>query len=580
MPKTEIQVGSTDQTITVALRDVNGSPLTGKAYNTSGLTCYYRKGATGAVTALTLATQTVTGAHSDGGFVELDATNMPGDYRLDLSDTMVAALGGLRIFFNGIAGMNPEPVDIAVVAYNPQDAVRMGMTALPNAAHDAAGGLTTLMNAIDDFLDTEVAAIKAKTDNLPTDPADQSAVEAAITAAAMTAAGIRTALGMASANLDTQLAALAGYIDTEVAAIYNRIGAPVGASLSADVAAVNALVTAAAIRAAIGLAAANLDTQVGDLPTNAELVAALAAADDAVLAAIATLQTYVDTEVAAIKAKTDNLPASPAATGDAMTLTGGAITTAAFAAETGLKPIRSGTAQAGGATSITLDAGASAVDDFYNDTIGVYITGGTGAGQFRVITDYVGATKVATVDAWITVPDNTSTFALLTAAGGGGAGGGGGGLTAAETRAAIGMAAADLDDQLQAIDGQLAALTAPTVTYTTPVAPVTGDVVMIAGDDYTVATGQPLPWALTGAPDLTGATVDVVRVDEDETSFGWSVTVLNAGEATQTIRAEVTGAQTAALGSPTGTYTIPFRIKATFAGGGQRTLVDAEMTIT
>ena len=54
---------------------------------------------------------------------------------------------------------------------------------------------------------------------------------------------------------------------------------------------------AAGVRTAVGLASANLDTQ-------------LTAIDD-----------YIDTEVAAIKAKTDNLPASPAATGDAMTLT-------------------------------------------------------------------------------------------------------------------------------------------------------------------------------------------------------------------------------------------------------------------
>ncbi|HNA51873.1 MAG TPA: hypothetical protein PK594_13555, partial [Mycobacterium sp.] len=43
----------------------------------------------------------------------------------------------------------------------------------------------------------------------------------------------------------------------------------------------------------------------------------------ATAANLATLTAYVDTEVAAIKAKTDNLPASPAATGDAMTLTSG-----------------------------------------------------------------------------------------------------------------------------------------------------------------------------------------------------------------------------------------------------------------
>ncbi len=138
-----IQVGSTDQSIPVELRDVNGSPLTGKAYNTSGFTCYYRKGATGAMTQLTLATQTVTGAHSDGGFVELDATNAPGCYRLDLSDTMVAALGITEIFFNGIAGLDPCKVQIPVVAYNPQDAVRLGVTALPNANAAAIGGLLT-----------------------------------------------------------------------------------------------------------------------------------------------------------------------------------------------------------------------------------------------------------------------------------------------------------------------------------------------------------------------------------------------------------------------------------------------------
>lgn len=42
--------------------------------------------------------------------------------------------------------------------------------------------LTTAVGVIDDFLDTEVAAIKAKTDNLPTDPADASVIAADIAA--------------------------------------------------------------------------------------------------------------------------------------------------------------------------------------------------------------------------------------------------------------------------------------------------------------------------------------------------------------------------------------------------------------
>lgn len=58
---------------------------------------------------------------------------------------------------------------------------------------------------------------------------------------------------------------------------------------------------AAAVRSAVGLASANLDTQIGTLATAANL---------------ATVAGYIDTEVAAIKTKTDNLPASPAAVGD------------------------------------------------------------------------------------------------------------------------------------------------------------------------------------------------------------------------------------------------------------------------
>lgn len=73
--------------------------------------------------------------------------------------------------------------------------------------------------------------------------------------------------------------------------------------------------------------------------------------------------------------------------------------------------IRSNTAQAGAASTITLDASASATDDFYNNTQ-ITIVGGTGAGQTRFITDYVGSTRVATVASWTTTPDNTSVFVI------------------------------------------------------------------------------------------------------------------------------------------------------------------------
>jgi len=78
---------------------------------------------------------------------------------------------------------------------------------------------------------------------------------------------------------------------------------------------------------------------------------------------------------------------------------------------------RTGTAQAGASTTITLDASALANDDIYNGST-ITITGGTGAGQVRVISDYVGSTKVATVSvAWATTPDNTSTFSVASQVG-------------------------------------------------------------------------------------------------------------------------------------------------------------------
>ena len=74
--------------------------------------------------------------------------------------------------------------------------------------------------------------------------------------------------------------------------------------------------------------------------------------------------------------------------------------------------IRANTATAGDSTTITLDASSSAVDDFYNGNTIVLKTL-TGAGQSRIITGYVGSTKIATVSTWTTNPDNLTTFEIF-----------------------------------------------------------------------------------------------------------------------------------------------------------------------
>jgi hypothetical protein len=99
-----IYAGDTDKTIYLRLRDsTTGLAKTGLAYNSAGAVCSYTL-PRAARAAITLATQTVTGAHSDGGFVEVDATNCKGLYRLDLPDAAIAsgAFTCISIEFDGV----------------------------------------------------------------------------------------------------------------------------------------------------------------------------------------------------------------------------------------------------------------------------------------------------------------------------------------------------------------------------------------------------------------------------------------------------------------------------------------------
>jgi hypothetical protein len=119
----------------------------------------------------------------------------------------------------------------------------------------AGAGLTALatqasVNTIDDFLDTEIAAIKAKTDNLPTDPADASDIAASFS------------------SVTTTLSTIAGYLDTEIAAI---------------------------------------KAKTDNLPTDPADASDIAASFTTISSTLTTMAAYIDTEVAAIKAKTDKL---------------------------------------------------------------------------------------------------------------------------------------------------------------------------------------------------------------------------------------------------------------------------------
>jgi len=190
----------------------------------------------------------------------------------------------------------------------------------------------------------DTAAVKTKTDNLPTDPADESLIIAATDA------------------------------------VMARLGAPAGASIAADI----------ATRATPAQVNTECDTAIADARLNQLLAASMAAP-----AAGSLFAELTEDDAGTQRFTTNALEQAPSGGGSSETRN------------------HEGTAQAGGAATITLDAGASAVNDFYKNQR-CAIVGGTGAGECEIIASYVGATRVATMAAsWATAPDATSQFRIL-----------------------------------------------------------------------------------------------------------------------------------------------------------------------
>lgn len=72
-----------------------------------------------------------------------------------------------------------------------------------------------------------------------------------------------------------------------------------------------------------------------------------------------------------------------------------------------------GTAASATSNTIVLDGDASAVDGSYDPGY-IVICEGTGSGQTRIITEYIGATKTAVVNrSWKTIPDATSKYVIM-----------------------------------------------------------------------------------------------------------------------------------------------------------------------
>lgn len=138
MAKRTFKAGATSQSIDVEVYDtsvINGDGLAGLAFGTSGLTAYYRVGATGTPTAITLVTQTVGGAWTSGGFVEVGTPSMRGQYRLDLPNAVIAAGPYATVHLYGATNMARCVSELEIVSYDPYN-VTTERTAMADAILD------------------------------------------------------------------------------------------------------------------------------------------------------------------------------------------------------------------------------------------------------------------------------------------------------------------------------------------------------------------------------------------------------------------------------------------------------------
>lgn len=286
MAKFSIVAGATSQSINIFCQDsssTTGAGLSGLVFNTSSLIAYYTfTGANAGSVQIALATlAAVNSAFSSGGFKEIDATNMKGLYRLDIPNAALATSKGrgVTIQLGGATNLAPVVLEIELTGIDNQDGVRAGMTALPNAAANAAGGLpVSTAGGLDlDEMNVDIEAIQTSTAGLTFTGAGK--VDASVrdwvgdtiparnvtgvpkvdvvdwlgTAVTAATAGIPDTnvknMNNISASAITTIKAVQGLTTADTIATYTgntpqtgdayaRLGAPAGASVSADVAAV------------------------------------------------------------------------------------------------------------------------------------------------------------------------------------------------------------------------------------------------------------------------------------------------------------------------------------------------------
>ena len=173
MPKFTIVKGETGVILPAFIQDssaTNGDGLAGLTSSSGIVGCYVKRNGTGVALAVDEAVTTpgtyeapTTAAQMRIGAVANAPSGAP-LYELHAHNDLFTTEDWITIILNGATNMAPLPLEIQLINFNLNDGVRGGLTALPNAAADAAGGLP-ISDAGGLDLDAKIGALTFTTAN-------------------------------------------------------------------------------------------------------------------------------------------------------------------------------------------------------------------------------------------------------------------------------------------------------------------------------------------------------------------------------------------------------------------------------
>jgi hypothetical protein len=136
-----ISAGSTHRSVFLCARASDGSAITGLDATIEGLAAAFVRDGEASARPIRPVPAPDRG-HVAGGFAAIDQGLMPGWYRLDLPDEALAPGASRVVVTVQLGGLVFDPIEIALVGFDPHDPFAMGLATLDDAGRQAFGEQT------------------------------------------------------------------------------------------------------------------------------------------------------------------------------------------------------------------------------------------------------------------------------------------------------------------------------------------------------------------------------------------------------------------------------------------------------